>query len=309
MALAIKQEAPSLNTVGYDSDSTLTKRAAEKEIVNDAELDLDKAIAEADILIIDLPQTETENLFNVLGGLMREHVVFTHLTPKAKHYQKLADSVVKKGFFVGSAPVQSAQTFESRVVDDPVAAARADYFKNSLFCLMPSPNVDEGAVKTVRGIGQLMGADPYFIDSAEYDVYQLALKTLPQVTSLALFESLHRQTAWKDLLRMAGNDFYAGTSQFADKGQSLAKDVFEDTQTAIHWINQMIGSLEEIRRWIEVTDEETLASLFSERGFERDIWIQTRKENQWEEVQQADVDQQSFRDMFMGSMFGRRRNG
>ena len=70
----------------------------------------------------------------------------------------------------------------------------------------------------------------------------------------------------------------------------------------------MIGSLEEIRRWIEVSDEDTLASLISERSFERDVWLQVRKDNQWDEIPTQEIERQGIRDMFVGNMFGRRRN-
>ena len=308
IALAVKQGAPSLNLVGYDNDSALSQRAINKGIVDQVASDLDEAVAKADILLIDLDPAATENLFNVLASFLQEHVVYTHISPRGKSFQKLADSVVGKGFFVNAAPVQGVTTFDQTPSADPVESARVDFFKDSLMCLMPSPKVDEAAVSTIRGIGTLIGADPYFIDPAEYDVYRQSLETLPQLASLALFESLHRQTAWKDLQRMAGNDFASSTAMFSDQGAAIAKDVFEDPKTAVHWINQMIGSLEEIRRWIEVSDEDTLASLISERSFERDVWLQVRKDNQWDEIPTQEIERQGIRDMFVGNMFGRRRN-
>ena len=306
IALAVKQGAPALNLVGFDNDQSMSKRAAERGIIDSAASDLDVAIAESDILIIDLPQTETESVFSILGESLREHVVYTHLNPKSKYYQQLADTVVGKGFYVGAAPVQSVSSFDQNQSTDPVDDARSDFFQNSLLCLMPSPTVDEAAVTTLRGIGQLIGADPYFIDPAEYDVYMLALKTLPKLASLALFESLHRQTAWKDLQRMAGSDFAISTSKFENQSLSIAKDVFQDPKTAVHWIDQMIESLAEIRRWIEVSDEDTLASLIAERNFERDVWLQVRKDNQWDELPKQDIEREGVRDMFIGNLLGRR---
>ncbi|MEM8862144.1 MAG: prephenate dehydrogenase/arogenate dehydrogenase family protein [Chloroflexota bacterium] len=307
IALAIKQGAPALNLIGYDDDSKLGKRAAEAGMLDEVANDPEEAISKSDILLIDLPQAETENLFNLLGGLLQEHVVYTHLTPRSKHYQKLADTVVAKGFYVNAAPVPSVKPADPTDSDDPISTADVDMFRNSLICLMPSAKVDEAAVTTIRGIGQLIGADPYLIDPAEYDVYMLALKTLPQLSSLALFESLYGQTAWKDLQRMAGQEFVSNTAAFSNQGEAIAKDVFNDPATATHWINQMIASLQEIKRWIEISDQETLASLVSEKSFNRDVWLQVRKDNQWDETPKHDVENEGLRDMFMGNMFGRRR--
>ena len=305
-ALAIKEGAPALNLVGYDVDNDLMDRAKAKQMLDAVESDLEDALLKADIIIIDADPTATENIFGLMASTIQEHVVITHLSPKSQAYQKLADKILPHGFYVGSAPVQSAATF-GPASSDPVESADKDLFRNSLFCLMPSPKVDEGAVSTVRAIGGLAGADPYFIDSYEYDTYMQALDLLPQLSQLALFEALQSQTAWKDMTRLAGNRFAEGTAGFANRGDAIAKEIMGDKTSAVHWINQQIAALEEIKRWIDVADERTIGELINERSFERDIWLQNRKDNQWEENPAAQVERENLRDMFMGSMFGRRR--
>jgi hypothetical protein len=56
-----------------------------------------------------------------------------------------------------------------------------------------------------------------------------------------------------------------------------------------------------------VADEQTVSELVSERSFKRDIWLQTRKDNQWDESPTSQVDKEGLRDMFMGNLFGRKR--
>jgi prephenate dehydrogenase len=189
-ALAIKEGAPTLNLIGYDVDDVLMSRAVEKKILDLSESDLEKALTVADIIIIDAGPAETTNIFGLMGSTIQEHVVITHLSPKSQSYQKLADTLLSHGFYVGSAPVQSVHTFGPTPAD-PIEGATADLFRKSLFCLMPSAKVDEGAVATVRAIGQLAGGTPYFIDPYEYDTYMQALDLLPQISQLALFEALN----------------------------------------------------------------------------------------------------------------------
>lgn len=305
-ALAVKDGAPALNLVGYDVDSNLIERAVERKLLDSGEGDLEKALAKADIIVIDAGPSETANIFSLMGNVIQEHVVITHLSPKSQAYQKLADKLLPHGFYVGSAPVQSVKTFGSPVAD-PVDSASIDLFRESLFCLMPSAKVDEAAVATVRALGQLAGAIPFFIDSFEYDTYMQALDLLPQISHLALFEALSTQTAWKDMTRLAGNRFADGTAGFADRGDSIAAEIYSDKASAVHWISQYIASLEEIKRWIEVADEQTVGELITERSFKRDVWLQTRKDNQWDETPSNQVEKEGLRDMFMGNLLGRRR--
>ena len=281
-------------------------RAIERKALDATEPDIEAALKAADILVIDAGPAETANIFGLMASTIQEHVVITHISPKSKAYQKLADDLLPHGFYVGSAPIESAKTFDSTQTD-AVDGANPDLFRDSLFCLMPSSKVDEAAVDTVRGLGQLVGGTPFFIDPFEYDTYMQALDLLPQLSHLALFEALNTQTAWKDMTRLAGSRFAAGTAGFADKGEQIAQEIFSDKTSAVHWINQYIGALEEIKRWIEVSDERTVGELISERSFKRDIWLQTRKDNQWDETPKNQVDKEGLRDMFMGNLFGRRR--
>lgn len=309
VALALQKGLPDLNLVGHDpKDSKLVQKAVEKGVFSREEPTLETALSSADILILDLDPAETEKLFPLMSEFVQPHTVITHLSPKAKALQNLADKYLPDGFFVNSAPIQAVKMFGASDVDI-LEAANADLFRDSLFCLMPSPKVDEAAVDTVRAIGHVMGGKPFFIDTAEYDIYTTALELLPQISHLALFEALHSQNAWTDMRRLAGERFANSTAGFADQGPSMASAIFADKASTIHWMNQLIESLTTIKGWIEKTDELAVAQLISERSFDRDVWLQTRKDNQWEEVQSVDIEQQNFRDMLVGNLFSRKNRG
>ena len=309
VALAMQEGLPDLNRVGHDPiDSKLAQRAVEKGLFSREEPTLEGALASADILILDLDSAATENLFPLIAEFVQPHAVITHLSPKAQAIQKLANTHLPEGFFVNSAPVQSVQSFGPRAAD-PLDSADPNLFRDSLFCLMPASKVDEGAVNTVRAIGQVIGGKPYFIDTTEYDVYTAALELLPQIAQLALFKALHSQTAWADMRRLAGERFANSTAEFADQGHAMANGIYADKKSTLHWIQQLKNSLTEIEDWIEKTDEQGVGQLISEQSFERDVWLQTRKDNHWEEVQAVDIEQQSFRDMFVGNLFNRKGRG
>ena len=309
VALALKDGLPDLVRVGHDpNDSDRANQAAEKEIFARAEHSLEKALSSADILILDLDPAATEKLFPLMAELVQPHAVITHLTPRAEAVQKLADKHLPEGFFVNAAPVQSVHTFGS-ATDDIFASADPNLFRDSLFCLMPSSKVDQAAVNTIRAIGQMLGSKPFFIDAAEYDVYTTATELLPQIAQLALFEALYSQPAWADIRRLAGDSFTQGTAEFADQGPAMASAIFSNKEASVHWINQMIKSLADVRGWIEKTDEKGVAQIISERSFNREEWLQKRKDNEWSEEQGGEVQVQNLREAFLGSLLGRMGRG
>ncbi len=309
VALAVKDGLPDLVRVGHDPDDpNIGLKAVERGFFAREERRLEPALESADILIIDLDPAATEKIFPLIGKLTQDHAVITHLSPKAQALQALADKYLPEGFFVNSAPVQSVNTFGPAGAD-LLESADANLFRDSLFCMMPSSKVDSGAVDTVRALGGVLGSKPFFIDTAEYDTYTTALDLLPKLSQLALFEALHSQTAWTDMRRLAGERFANSTVEFSDQAEGMAKAIFTDKNATLHWMTKHIEALTEIKGWIEKTDEEAVGQLITERSFERDIWLQARKDNQWEEGVASEVETQNLRDMFVGGMFNRRRRG
>ena len=149
----------------------------------------------------------------------------------------------------------------------------------------PSASVDQAAVDTISDFGRVLGTDPYFIDMDEYDVYVQALEVLPVLLSGALLRGLQNQTGWEDLQKMAGLPFALGTKG-TEKHASTA-GLIDLSRTGItHWLNIVIGQLEEMRGWVEKVDRDTLGGLLEDIDSDRERWLYARRENDWSTVSQ-----------------------
>lgn len=300
VGMAIKQKLPSLNVIGYDPrvGKNIGKAAVEIGAI-DAVASSQRAAAKGDIIIFGYPLNETEALFADIGTEIETHAVMTDFGPLKRPVQAWADQYLVNGHFVAAMPVPNVAALEQN--DRSVEAADPELFKESLFCIMPSTKVDQGAVETISGLGTVFGTDPYFIDMDEYDIYAQGLEILPTLVAGALFRGLRSQTGWGDLQKMAGFPF-AQVTKPLDRDDRIAHMIAQNPNGMMHWLNLMIGQLEEIRGWVSTHDRDTLDGILSDISSDRELWQHAREQNDWSEVSTADVRQNLMNDMFLGGL-------
>ncbi|MCA9980600.1 MAG: prephenate dehydrogenase/arogenate dehydrogenase family protein, partial [Anaerolineales bacterium] len=239
--------------------------------------------------------SKMQELLMAIAPDVQDHTVIMDTAVLKKPVYQWVRDYLKTGHYVSSMPIIAAnQTHDTR---QTIAAASADLFRNSTFCLFPGPEVDEQAVQTASTFGQLLGAQPFYVDITEYDVYMQALETLPALVSTAVFRALTQRTGWRDMARVAGLSFAQLTSLMT-REEELATMALAEKQSTLLWIDTLVQELLEMRRWVQEGDEETLAALMRELGIQRDEWLHQREENDWSYT--SDVQKRSM----MAQMFG-----
>ena len=141
----------------------------------------------------------------VIGSELQAHTLVLDFSGLKRLGLDWAERYLSQGHYVGAMPILA----EPYLADGRSAAITAtpDLFKNSAFCLMPSPNADPQAVETAVNFGLLLGALPYFIDPDEYDSLVQGSETLPGLVSIAMFSAMQKATGWRDMLRFASLPF------------------------------------------------------------------------------------------------------
>jgi prephenate dehydrogenase len=162
---------------------------------------LASAASEADILIINVPLSDLEMTLEVAGAEVREHTLLVDLSNMKAVGQKWADQYMVQGHYVGAKPVLAADTLTDGRIG--ITAARADLFKKSVFCIMPSVKADPKAVETAVNLGRILGATPFFLDAFEYDSLMQGLEAVPGLVSAAMLRAVTKSSGWRDMLRFA----------------------------------------------------------------------------------------------------------
>lgn len=304
IALALRQGKPDFVLIGHDSNGRLLQESGVQAAVDRVEPDLVKACQAADIVVLTMPAVELEATLLLLGDKLQAHTLVIDLSELKQPGATFARKYLQRGHYIGGRPVFSAATFLDLTED--FGAARADLFKNSVLCLMPAVDTDPQAIDTAVTFGRLLGAKPYFVDPAEYDILAQGVETLPGLVGGALFRAVSASRGWRDILRFADLPFAVATLPLDTAPDNLAHLALHDREATVRWLDALAAELSELRRWVQEGDEETLAALLADLDLNRRKWLKERVDNEWDETPGEPVDIPSMSQHLFGN-FGRRR--
>ncbi len=300
IGLALKKSPLDVTVVGHDPDATKGKIAKETmQAIDQAEWNLVNAARKADILVITAQISDMESILQVIGTELQPHTLVLDFSSVKRLGLDWAEQHLRRGHYVGAVPVLAAPY----LTDGRSAATTAtpDLFKNSAFCLMPSPKADPQAVETAVNFGLLLGALPYFVDPDEYDSLMQGTETLSGLVALAMFNALQQTPGWRDMLRFAGLPFALMTLPLQNE-RDIPLHVWQNKQATLRWLDAMTDELKAVRRLIYEENEEILAALTEQLAIEREKWLLARQKNDWDERTSPPIRPRSMSEHLFGGL-------
>ena len=302
IGLVLRKSSLGLTVMGYSDDQGVSNKAKELNVVDKVMNNLVKTAAAADIVILNTPLTQQEETIQIIGDVVKDHALIIDITSLKGPGIRWANKHLQQGHYVGVSPVLSADFLEDARMD--LEAATVNLYKDSVFCIMPSPSADPEAVQTAVNLGRLLGATPFFLDADEYDSLVHGIETIPGLLAGALFSSVKQSTGWRDILRFAGLPFAQATAALDD--EDLVELTRHDKEATLRWLDALLSELQSVRRLVAEGDEERLTLIFEDLAFQRSKWLVERKRNDWNEAQSSsELTNFSVSSQLFG--FGRRR--
>jgi prephenate dehydrogenase len=322
MGMALRQAGVASSVVGHDKELAVANRARKAEAVDKVDWNLVSACEGADLVIVATPIGGIEPTFQAIGPYLRAgSVVIDTASLKLPVLAWAKASLPAQIHYVGANPILRPAP-AAGAADDVVAiqgglrAARADLFKDALFCLVPAPEADPAAVKLAADLASLLGAQPFFMEAAEHDSLMAAVDHLPMLASLGMLETAAQQPSWKELRKVAGVSFQEATRLGAADPASAASLAAANRDSVMHWIDALVATLTSIRQSLADGDEKGLAARFQNAVEARDSWLNDRATGKLLDVlppSQMPNKSEMF-DAFLGSylrrgLTGQRRKG
>lgn len=299
IGLGIKGSALEVQILGHDRDYNRARDALKAGAIDQIRRNLGNAASAADILILTVPASELETALQVIGSVVGSQTLVLDLSGRKAAALRWAEAYMRQGHYVGARlAITAAMLFDSRVGPE---AASADLYKDSVFCLMPSPNAEPKAVETAVNLGYVLGAKPYFIDATEFDSLVQGVESTPGLLAAAMFSAVHKSTGWRDLLRFSGLPF-AQITQPLNAGPDIAHLALEDKEATLRWLDALLDELKLVRRWIHEGEGELLAATLTELEAQREAWLQQRTQNDWVEVSTPRFEGPSFTEQMLGGL-------
>ena len=303
IGLALKgAKLDGVEIVGHDKERAAAAQAEKVGAVDRAEHNLPRAVEGAGMVIIATPVLAVRETMELIGQDLGEGAIVTDTASTKAHVMRWAAELLPAGVsFVGGHPMAGKE-------DQGIENAEAGLFKGKPYCVCPSVDAPESAVKSVMGLARMIGAEPLFLDPEEHDAYAAAVSHLPLMMSAALFNLIRTSPSWTDLGIMAAGGFRDAT-RLASGDPRMSHDIWVTNREAVmHWLDRMAGELQRFRSLLEDAKDEEMLSLFAGVQLDREAFLKQPPERTPAPVGDASGGEtrKMLTDMLVGGMMGER---
>jgi len=268
LARALRRSGFSKRFVGWGHREPSLRRGVELGVIDDFTLDLDAAVAQADILVVCTPTLVAANMLGEILPRLRHSGRSPVITDVASVKGNLRDAAIGA---MGAMPPRL-------VLAHPIAgsersgveASDAELFVNHRVILTPEEGNDPAAVELVRAMWASTGAEVVDMAVAEHDAVLAATSHLPHVLAYALVDALAQSPASGDIFRFAAGGFRDFT-RIASSDPAMWRDIAIANKSALlDSIDLFSGHLAQLRQAVQDEDGEQLFSTFTRAKQARD---------------------------------------
>ncbi len=268
LALALRAAGFGGRYLAWGPREPSLKRGLELGVIDSYFLQLDEAIAEADVVVICSPTLAAAQLLrDVLPktALLGEPPVVTDAASvKGNLLAAARDSCgVEPGHLVLAHPIAGSE-------QSGVEAARADLYRNHRVILTPTEATDAQSLALVRSMWEACGAEVIDMDVADHDAVLAATSHLPHALAYTLVDALAKGERSEDIFRFAAGGFRDFT-RIASSDPVMWRDIALANRGALlASIDQFADHLARLRSAVEASDSEALQETFSRAKTARD---------------------------------------
>ncbi|MBN1202152.1 MAG: prephenate dehydrogenase [Anaerolineae bacterium] len=282
----------SFTIIGSDPKAYPMKTAKKLGAIDNFNRAVLKATANADLLIVNVPASEQDALYERLGPTLKPGSVVLDTSLLKMPVIDLAartfpsnDRGEPLAYLVGITAIVNPKALYGG--DLSVDGARADLFDEADVLITPDTICPAEAVALAENVTRLIGGQPRFMGPVEHDGLIAATEELPMLVGAALFYTLRQSEGWMELRRMVNPTL--ALAMHALQRQS-AQDLFElfsqNRDNLARHLEMLIGTLDQVRDSLTAgadDDAEELAAFLSFVGKTWEDWDIKRYSSKWED--------------------------
>ena len=299
-----------IKRVGHDKDYETARQAQKAGAVDEIKVNLPASVSEANVVILSIPLSEMRETLGYIAQDLQDGTVLIDTAPAKATVATWFKELVPEGrYYVGLAPAAGAAYLHG--IDLGVQSARVDLFTKGLFMVNAPHGTPGEAVKLATDLVALLGAQSMISDEVEADGLLAATHILPQLASAALLDSTIDQPGWTEARKVAARPYASATAAMAyhDEAKSLGESAIGNRENVLRVIDAYMTSLQKLRDGIDKSDNKSVVEFLEDAVKARDRWLSERTNADWQTMEQAKPETQSFGDklgrMFLGNMMDR----
>ncbi|MCX2981169.1 prephenate dehydrogenase/arogenate dehydrogenase family protein [Halieaceae bacterium IMCC14734] len=269
LARSLKQTGFCDHITGHGHRDVSLKKGVSLGIIDSYSLDIDEALAGADMVVIATP-------------VLRAIEAVAEVLPKVSRSTIVTDVASVKGSLLQAGIAACAgQVPPNLVLGHPIAgshnsgvdASDADLYRNHRVILTPLPETDTEALAVVRQMWLSTGANVAEMNVAEHDAVLAATSHLPHMLAYALVDALASSAITDDIFAFAAGGF-RDFSRIASSDPTMWRDIaLSNRDSLLEAIDMYTANLAQLRESIASADSDALHDTFSRSKAVRDAFV------------------------------------
>lgn len=268
LARALRRSGFSQRFIGYGHREPSLRRGVELGVIDEFTLDLDEAIARADIMVICTPTLTAARMLEEILPRLAGRPGGPVITDVASVKGNLRDAAIA---VAGAMPPQL-------VLGHPIAgsehsgveASDVDLFVNHRVILTPVPGNDPAAVELMRAMWASAGAEVVDMTVERHDAVLAATSHLPHVLAYTLVDAVSSSEASDDMFGCAAGGFRDFT-RIASSDPVMWRDIALANKSALlDAIDLFSEHLAQLRGAVQTENADELINTFTRAKQARD---------------------------------------
>ncbi len=241
------------------------------------------AVRDKDIVVLAMPYSDVQPMYEVLGREMRPGAVILDMSPlKSPSMAWAQKHLPSEVYMVGVTPTFNPQYLFNSL--DTTESAREDLFDKGLVLLMPGIGCAKEAVELATDFGELLGAKTHFIDPSEHDGLIAAAEGLPAVLGVMFYHMMWHSAGWNDGQRLTNPAFGYLTHHLFDTHPDDLRDlILNNRENTLRYLDEMINSLRTFRQSLAQNDRNAVEAAVVDTALDYEKWMNRRHKNEWDE--------------------------
>jgi prephenate dehydrogenase len=267
LGMAVRSRRLANQVTGFVRRVASIKECERTQAVAVATMDLNEAVAGADLVILCTPLAQMRTLAKqMLPALKRGAIVTDVGSVKASVVKDICGLVRKAGgHFIGSHPMAGAEK-------TGVSAARPDLFSNATCVVTPTKNSNPTALRKVEQFWKSLGGRTLRLTPQLHDQLVSRSSHLPHVLAATLAAAVLDPKHPKAQAALCANGF-RDTTRIASGSPEMWRDIALANRSHLRKsLEAFVADLEKVRKLISRGDARALTQHFENAKQRRDNW-------------------------------------
>lgn len=264
-AAALKAANAVGEVVGFSRNENTLKRGLELGIIDRAETDLVKAVANADLVMLAAPIGATETLLRTMSPGLSARTVVTDAGSVKGNVVEAARRVFGEipPWFVPGHPIAGAEK-------SGVDAANPNLYRHHKVILTPLDMTAPSALHLVREAWEATGADVLVMDVDRHDDVLACTSHLPHLLAFSLVDTLAKEDESQEIFRYAAGGFRDFT-RIASSDPTMWHDIFIANRDALlNALDRFSRGLNDMKSAVAQQDSQAMLGIMTRAKVARD---------------------------------------